>query len=42
VPRARALRDGEVVEIPASELVLGDIVALEAGDIVPVDGRIIR
>ena len=38
VPRARALRDGEVVEIPASELVLGDIVA---GNL-PVDGRIIR
>ena len=42
VPRARALRDGEVVQVPASELVPGDIVALEAGDIVPVDGRIVR
>ena len=42
VPHARVLRDGEVVQIPASDLVPGDIVHLEAGDIVPVDGRIIR
>ena len=42
VPQAKALRDGEVALVAASELVPGDIVALEAGDIVPVDGRIIR
>ena len=42
VPQAKVLRDGEVALVAASELVPGDIVALEAGDIVPVDGRIIR
>jgi Ca2+-transporting ATPase len=42
VPRAKALRDGEVALVAASELVPGDIVQLEAGDVVPVDGRIVR
>jgi Ca2+-transporting ATPase len=42
VPQAKVLRDGELALVPAAELVPGDIVALEAGDIVPVDGRIIR
>ena len=40
-PRARALRDGELQEIPARELVPGDVVALEAGDVVPADCRVI-
>ena len=35
VPQAKALRDGEVALVPAVELVPGDIVQLEAGDIVP-------
>lgn len=42
VPQTKVLRDGEVALVPASELVPGDIVQLDAGDIVPVDGRIIR
>ena len=42
VPQAKALRDGEVALVPAVDLVPGDIVQLEAGDIVPTDGRIIR
>jgi Ca2+-transporting ATPase len=42
VPHAKVTRDGEVAEVPAAELVPGDIVQLEAGDIVPVDGRIVR
>ena len=42
VPQARVLRDGEVALVPAVELVPGDIVHLEAGDIVPADGRILR
>ncbi len=33
-------RGGAVVEVPASQLVIGDIVLLEAGDMVPADGRI--
>lgn len=41
-PRARVLRDGRVEEIPASEVVAGDILLLEAGDRVAADARIIR
>ena len=36
----RVRRDGQVQEVPAEELVPGDIVLLEAGDRVPADGRI--
>ncbi|HEY4537328.1 MAG TPA: magnesium-translocating P-type ATPase [Erysipelothrix sp.] len=36
-----ALRDGQFVEIPIDELVLGDIVRLSAGDIIPADMRVI-
>lgn len=42
VPQARVVRDGAVGLVPATELVPGDIVALEAGDIVPADGRVVR
>ena len=41
VVKARVRRDGELLEIPAEELVPGDIVAFEAGDLVTADGRII-
>ncbi|HKE71975.1 MAG TPA: HAD-IC family P-type ATPase [Acidimicrobiales bacterium] len=34
-------RDGQVVEIPAEELVPGDIVSYEAGAKVPADGRLL-
>ena len=36
-----ALRDGEFTEIPIDELVVGDIVRLSAGDIIPADMRVI-
>jgi Ca2+-transporting ATPase len=39
--RARVTRDGQVTEIPAAQLVPGDIVSIEAGDIVPADGRLL-
>ncbi|HQR27608.1 MAG TPA: cation-translocating P-type ATPase [Nocardioides sp.] len=42
VPQAKVLRSGEVALVPAVELVQGDVVALEAGDIVPADGRVLR
>jgi len=42
VPQARVVRDGTLILIPATELVPGDIVNLEAGDIVPADGRLLR
>jgi Ca2+-transporting ATPase len=34
-------RDGELREIPAQELVPGDVVSFEAGDLVTADGRLI-
>ncbi|PWH20863.1 MAG: ATPase [Ardenticatenia bacterium] len=42
VPRVRVRRDGHVQEISARDLVPGDIVFLEAGALVPVDGRLIE
>ena len=42
VPQAKVRRDGEVALVPAVDVVPGDIVELEAGDIVPADGRIVR
>lgn len=36
---ARILRDGKNIEIPATDLVPGDVVRLEAGDIIPADIR---
>ena len=41
VPRARVRRSGQVEEIESTKLVPGDVVLLEAGDVVPADGRII-
>jgi Ca2+-transporting ATPase len=38
---ASVRRDGQLVEVPAEELVPGDIVGFEAGDKVPADGRIL-
>ena len=39
---SHVLRDGKLVTIPSEELVVGDVVMLEAGDAVPADGRIIQ
>ncbi len=40
-PTARVRRDGSVQEIPATGLVPGDLVLLDAGDRVPADGRLL-
>ena len=40
VPLAEVVRDGAAHEIPAAELVPGDIIAFEAGDRVPADARL--
>ena len=40
-PSALVRRDGEIKEIPAAELVPGDIVLLEAGRVVPADLRLV-
>lgn len=39
---SKVLRDGKIVTIHSEELVVGDVVLLEAGDAVPADGRIIE
>ena len=39
---ARVRRDGLEAEIPAEQLVVGDIVLITAGDQVPADGRIVE
>ena len=39
---SRVLRDGRVRTVRSEELVLGDVVLLEAGDAVPADGRLIE
>ncbi|WP_326790204.1 cation-translocating P-type ATPase [Streptomyces sp. NBC_00151] len=38
----RVLRDGERRELPARDLVAGDVVVLEAGDAVPADCRLVE
>lgn len=41
-PDAKVIRDGKEQSVLAKELVVGDIVILEAGDYVPADGRLIE
>src|SRR3954452_2928605 len=39
--KARVRRDGKLALLPAEELVPGDVVEVEAGDVVPADGRVL-
>ena len=41
-PKARVVRNGEVESIPAQDLVIGDILVLEAGDHIGADARLIQ
>lgn len=41
IVKSRVRRDGEVKELPAEQIVPGDIVLIEAGDRVTADGRLI-
>ena len=41
-PKARVIRSGRIKEIPSEEIVPGDILILEAGDMVSADARIIE
>ena len=41
-PNSKVLRDGKKKTIPVREIVVGDIVFLEAGDYIPADGRLIE
>ena len=40
-PRARVFRDGAEVEIPAAEVVPGDLLVLAEGDLVAADGEVV-
>src|SRR6516164_8581334 len=41
VPHARVRRDGRVEVVAAASVVPGDVVLIEAGDLVPADGRVL-
>src|SRR3954466_6595610 len=41
IVKARVRRDGALSQLPAEELVPGDVVAVEAGDVIPADGRLL-
>lgn len=41
-PKVRVVRGGDVKEVPSTELTIGDILLLEAGDVVGADGRILE
>jgi P-type Ca2+ transporter type 2C len=41
IVKARVLRNGQLTQVPAEQLVPGDIVSIEAGDVVPADGRLL-
>lgn len=41
-PNAKVMRDGRKIEVASREIVPGDIVLLEAGDLIVSDGRILK
>jgi len=41
-PQAHLIRDGESIDVPATEVVPGDILRLETGDRLPADARLIE
>lgn len=42
VPQARVLRDGGEVEVPSAEVVPGDLLLLEAGDMITADSTLVE
>src|SRR4051812_38396328 len=42
IVKARVRRDGAITLLPAEGLVPGDVVAIEAGDVIPADGRLLQ
>jgi Cu2+-exporting ATPase len=41
-PKATVIRDGTEVEVPTSDVVIGDVVLIRPGDKIPVDGDILE
>nr|WP_315019807.1 cation-translocating P-type ATPase [uncultured Aminipila sp.] len=41
-PKAKVIRKGEKIEIPSAEVVVGDLLVLDAGDYVSADSRVIE
>lgn len=41
-PISKVMRNGEVVEIPSRDVIVGDLLILEAGDFISADGRVIE
>jgi Cu2+-exporting ATPase len=41
-PKATVIRDGQPVEVPTSEVVVGDIMLIRPGDKIPVDGEVVE
>ncbi len=39
---SKVIRDGHLITVPSTDLVVGDIIVLEAGDAVPADARILE
>ena len=42
LPNVKVIRNGNLIQIPSTELVVGDVVSVEAGDIIEGDGRILE
>ncbi len=42
VATAKVYRDGQLMELPSRELVVGDLVLLEEGDRIPADGQLVE
>ena len=40
--QTKVIRDGKMITIPSEDLVVGDVIILEAGDAVPADARILE
>lgn len=41
-PNAKVIRQGKKIEVPSRELVPGDILLIETGDLIPADGRVLE
>jgi P-type Ca2+ transporter type 2C len=41
IVKAKVRRDGALAQLPAEQLVPGDVVLVEAGDVIPADGRVL-